>query len=474
MTGRDFEQRLRRGFRQMVDEATPSSLRASVIAIPDVVPSAAPRRLTAGWSLPRQNRFAVFAVAATAVVAVLIGIGLLARSPNVGPSPVPGPTHQVTPEPNGLLGGGLMLVHERYDPLNPGPLAVFTLDARIGQQTLLGTLQPVGSTTSLNRYDFQWGADRKHVLITQHGEGPLPLNDLTAAGRDLTFICCEPPAEVIQLPPDQQLPGKTQYGLLPGYDWVLSPQGDRIAGLHDGLTHTAGCDLCSAPDSIVILEVDSGDLRTLPLPRGSRSSQARYPISWSPDGSAVVIGGCRPCNDPYSRGIADKTPTAIEHGHLFIVPVDGSPVLELLDATETTLYSAAWSPDGTTIAFGRYECAANEHAPYCQRGTHSLVTMTVAKGEDTVVAKVTGDRLAWSPDGRRMAFAGDAGIFVMDADGSHLTKLSDGREPTWSPDGEWLSFSRYSDALATFTGPWIVPANGGEPRLLGPYGGWGW
>jgi Galactose oxidase, central domain len=43
---------------------------------------------------------AVAAVAATALVAaLLIGIGLILRSPNVGPSPVPGPTHEATPEP---------------------------------------------------------------------------------------------------------------------------------------------------------------------------------------------------------------------------------------------------------------------------------------------------------------------------------------------------------------------------------------
>jgi hypothetical protein len=46
------------------------------------------------------NRFAPFAVAATALVlvALLIGIGLILRSPNVGPSPIPGPTHRATPE----------------------------------------------------------------------------------------------------------------------------------------------------------------------------------------------------------------------------------------------------------------------------------------------------------------------------------------------------------------------------------------
>jgi Tol biopolymer transport system component len=364
----------------------------------------------------------------------------------------------------GPLGGGLILVHDAYAAADPGPvLDVFTFDAGTGQQTLLGTV-PSGGGSYGNTYNFQWSADRKHVLITQNGEGPVPLDSRTAAGRDLTFICCTPVREA--------LPNGEGTQALHAYDWALSPRGDRIAGLHNGQMNPAWCDVCI--DAIVIVDVDSGDLRTLPLPPGSHANGSRYPISWSPDESAVVIGGCRPCNDPVSPDVADITPTAVEHGHLFIVPVDGSPVRELLDATETGLYSAAWSPDGTTIAFGRYECAADEHAPYCQRGTHSLGTLSVANGEDTVLAEVVGDHFFWSPDGRRITFA-DQSVMVVDADGGHLTKVADGWEPTWSPDGKWLMFSTTSGAPSlTRLGPWIVPADGGEPRLLGPYAGWAW
>jgi hypothetical protein len=100
MTERDFEVRLRAGLRQMGDEAAPGALRASVIAIPDVVPTAPQRRLTPGWRFPPMNRFAPAALAATAVVVViLIGISIFARSPEIGPSPIPGPTDSSTAEP---------------------------------------------------------------------------------------------------------------------------------------------------------------------------------------------------------------------------------------------------------------------------------------------------------------------------------------------------------------------------------------
>ena len=49
----------------------------------------------------------------------------------------------------------------------------------------------------------------------------------------------------------------------------------------------------------------------------------------------------------------------------------------------------------------------------------------------------------WSPDGARLAFmsmrSGNRDIYTIDADGSALTKLTDhsaqDRRPTWSPDG---------------------------------------
>jgi Tol biopolymer transport system component len=67
----------------------------------------------------------------------------------------------------------------------------------------------------------------------------------------------------------------------------------------------------------------------------------------------------------------------------------------------------------------------------------------------------------WSPDGSRIVFydgagsvsygAGDSHIFVVNADGTGLTRLTHGDSeadyhPSWSPDGHAILFTRYTFA----------------------------
>ena len=63
---------------------------------------------------------------------------------------------------------------------------------------------------------------------------------------------------------------------------------------------------------------------------------------------------------------------------------------------------------------------------------------------------------AWSPDGRRIAFASDrdggSNIYVMNADGSGVARLTDSSAgdygPAWSPDGRRIAFASERDGDA--------------------------
>jgi Tol biopolymer transport system component len=85
--------------------------------------------------------------------------------------------------------------------------------------------------------------------------------------------------------------------------------------------------------------------------------------------------------------------------------------------------------------------------------------------------------LAWSPDGRKLAFvslrAGLPNVFVMNADGSERRNLSHGHDyendyaPAWSPDGQRIAFVR-SPSLrpGSDSQVYVVNADGSRKRRL--------
>jgi hypothetical protein len=406
----------------------------------------APRRTSRPDSRAHQIPLVAWAALMTLVllgVAVAVGTGLV-RLPAVvppstpsSPSALPSPTgSQTTPSPSvpGHLGGGLLLVQDLPQFGDHGLHEVVAMDAGTGARTQLGTL-PGGAE------GIQWNADRNRVLL---GDG-LNLQAPTVASVPFGFV--------------------TKRGIDYGTGLVLSPRGDLIAGVGDFDRH----------DHVVISGVKTGS-QTIPLPTGVRRLLV---LGWSPDESAVLAMGCRPCNTtqtPQER----QTP---DHGHVYIVPVDGSPWRELLDE-DNGYFLASWSPDGSTLAVTDFACAGKTTGPRCAPGGKSTTTLVAVADETTrtlTSATQRTEMAAWSPDSRRIAFVGgkagdvlgDGGIYVMNADGTGAQKLADTTAdvpPVWSPDGQWLMYRKDWNT----TEWWIVPAAGGEPRLVGTYGGLAW
>jgi len=101
-----------------------------------------------------------------------------------------------------------------------------------------------------------------------------------------------------------------------------------------------------------------------------------------------------------------------------------------------------WHPDGTKIAFASSVSGEDMFVEdiFVVDTSGVVINLTDGPGVDRDPA--------WSPDGSRIAFssdrAGDFEIFVMNADGTGVTRLTNDPgsdlSPSWSPDGHRLAF----------------------------------
>jgi Tol biopolymer transport system component len=142
----------------------------------------------------------------------------------------------------------------------------------------------------------------------------------------------------------------------------------------------------------------------------------------------------------------------------------------------------AWSPDGRRIAFAR-ACGKT-------LGLDVYVVGANGKGLRRLVHTRTNDEWpTWSPDGSKIAFVSgepqltkpgqrntDGELWVVGANGRGLTRLTNNNAqdatPAWSPDGNSIAF--FSDA-GGHRGIWIISADGrGAHRLVGPGGEPAW
>jgi TolB protein len=236
----------------------------------------------------------------------------------------------------------------------------------------------------------------------------------------------------------------------PGGDYApaWSPDGTRIAFVSDR----------EGNGGIYVMNADgSGVTRLTDNPGGD------YAPAWSPDGMRIAFVSGRDGNveiyvmNPDGSGQVnlsnnpgpDEAPAWSPDGRriafqrsreIYVMNADGSGVTRLntIGGLHGAFSYPTWSPDGTGIAYVFVGAVCDFRGCY---SAHSFIRVMNADGSGITQLTYTGkDYLpAWSPDGTRVAFEsfgdGDYEIYVMDANGSRVVRLTNDpasdRGPAW-------------------------------------------
>ena len=264
---------------------------------------------------------------------------------------------------------------------------------------------------------------------------------------------------------------------------VWSPDGKAIA-----------CPVSNAAgdSEIAIVRVADGVVSILPTP--SSWSPNIFEIVWKPDGSGLLI--CvqeyrnllsqiwsLPVPDGAARRVTDdshnyKSLSLSADGHLlaairseqeaylWVMPGSGDAkgARQLTSGFEKYdgVFAINWTPAGEII----YESAPS--------GRPGVWQMT-AEGHAIKQLSPDAGRSAVSPDGKFLVYqiqeADQTGLFRVNIQDGEKRRLTTGTEedPTVSPDGKWVVFTRYGDDVAL----WKVPSDGsGEAVKLTNFPGY--
>ena len=192
---------------------------------------------------------------------------------------------------------------------------------------------------------------------------------------------------------------------------------------------TRPASLAAAPAATLLLTIPIALIacgeRTPGLTQLTRNSDVDWFPAWPSDGSRIAFTSHRD-GDP----------------EIYVMNADGSNVTQLTNNSNWIWYSK-WSPDGGKVAY------LLGQEIYVMNADGSNITQLTNNS-------VYDGYPAWSPDGSKIAFTStrdgdyeiygdqEIEIYVMNADGSNVTQLTDNSDvdlgPAWSPDGSRIAF----------------------------------
>lgn len=336
------------------------------------------------------------------VLTALVGLNLAGgfRPPQTGvPGPTPSPAVTATPaaSPPGAasprptasaaapLGPGLVVfenwhhpalrLYTRLEYLSPDLRGLELLPEVRGLQEA-PAWSPDGARLAFAGFNFGDGVSREFIYETD-AKGTTPR---------LVSTNCEPP------------------DCLEEWDPAYSPDGSRLAYVRQ-----SGATRGDTTSSVVaIRDLTTGTVVELTSTRKtSPQTEVRHP-SWSPDGQNLVF-------DVVTRGTA-----GIATGSsIYVVTSDGTG-LRRLTPPDMTAGDASWSPDGSLVLLDSMplHVFANPRG-FDTRNEHLYTIATDGSGLHQVDSAGNSGEASWASDGTTILYTGDAGLKVMNRDGSN-------------------------------------------------------
>jgi Tol biopolymer transport system component len=154
---------------------------------------------------------------------------------------------------------------------------------------------------------------------------------------------------------------------------------------------------------------------------------------------------------------------------IYLMNADGTNRTRLTNGQLTEL-GPSWSPDGKKIAF-----TGGKEALYRATEDPESFDTYVMNADGSALTKLaddTGVSIAWSADGEKMIFSTGGSIYVMNADGtgrvSLITNLDHPSSLDWSPDCKKIAFSELVGPQGTAPGIYVMNADGTNLKRLRP------
>ena len=226
----------------------------------------------------------------------------------------------------------------------------------------------------------------------------------------------------------------------PWADAIRSPNGQYVAASLVG----------GDGSHLLLMPADRRD--TLVIANGRGEARA---LGWSPDSRWLLFSRSRDAgsdtefdNDLYAYSLRDPSRIRL---------IDGSP--------QRTIVEAAWSPDGSRIAWVARVGVERQREVY--------VSFADGSGAQNVSRHPSDDfRIAWSGDGALLAFTsmrdGNAELYAVGVEEGRLWRLT--RDPAqddraaFSTSGRVVAFESTRGGVAR---TYVMPALGGEPQQIG-------